>query len=260
VSEPQNNSNSPRPPGSGNNRRRRSRGNRGGGQGQGSAQAQGLGQPLGPNGEARPPQGPRQPRPPGQQNQPRPQGQGQGPRPQGQGQGPRPQGQSSQPRQGQGHGQNSGRNGPSSRSRRGGSGRVLTSNQILVKYDNLLEQHLITRRKYFEYFNRSDERQLYRLEKNFYDSIEHLRRFEASLEPWQREALEQKKTERYRPDLTYSNNRNLDTSVPAPIEVAPEEIEDPHFKESQKEAFDEYKEDTEESEGTYEDYLRLKGL
>jgi hypothetical protein len=26
----------------------------------------------------------------------------------------------------------------------------------LVKYDNLLEQHLITRRKYYEYYNRVD--------------------------------------------------------------------------------------------------------
>lgn len=145
-----------------------------------------------------------------------------------------------------------------SSSRRRGSGRVLTTNQVLVKYDNLLEQHLITRRKYYEYFNRVDERQLYRLEKNFYDSIEHLRRFEASLEPWQREALEKRKTERYQLDLTYSTNHNLDPAE-AKIEVAPEEIEDPHFKESQKEAFEEYKDDTEESVGTYEDYLKLKG-
>jgi hypothetical protein len=146
----------------------------------------------------------------------------------------------------------------SSRGRR--SGRPLTSNQILVKYDNLLEQHLITRKKYFEYFNRVDERQLRRLEKNFYTSIEHLRRFETQLEPWQRETLEKRKTERYRLDLTYSNNRNLDTTVAAPIEVSPEEIEDPHFKGSQQEAFEEYKDDTEESVGSFEDYLKLKGL
>lgn len=138
-------------------------------------------------------------------------------------------------------------------------GRVLTTNQVLVKYDNLLEQHLITRKKYFEYFNRVDERQLYKLEKNFFDSIEHLRRFEAGLEPWQREALEKRKTERYKLDLTYSNNRGLDPEEEAKIEVTPEEIEDPHFKESQKEAYLEYQEDTEESVGTFEDYLKLKG-
>lgn len=138
-------------------------------------------------------------------------------------------------------------------------GRPLTSNQVLVKYDNLLEQHLIARRKYFEYFNRVDDRQLRRLEKNFYDSVEHLRRFEANLEPWQREALEKRKTERYAIDATYSLNRGLDPLAPVPVEVAPEEIEDPHFKDSQKEAFEEYKEDEEESSGTYEDYLRYKG-
>lgn len=139
------------------------------------------------------------------------------------------------------------------------SGRVLTTNQVLVKYDNLLEQHLITRRKYYEYFNRVDERQLYKLEKNFFDSIEHLRRFEANLEPWQREALEKRKTERYKLDLTYSNNREWNPEEIAKANFEPDENEDPHFKESQKEAFEEYKEDTEESEGTYEDYLRLKG-
>jgi hypothetical protein len=143
---------------------------------------------------------------------------------------------------------------------RRGSGRVLTSNQIIVKYDNLLEQHLITRRKYYEYFNRVDERQLYKLEKNFFDSIEHLRRFEAGLEPWQREALEKRKTERYKLDLTYSQNRGLDPVEAAKVEVAPEDIEDPHFKDSQKEAYVEYKEDTEESVGSFEDYLKLKGL
>lgn len=129
-----------------------------------------------------------------------------------------------------------------------------------MKYDNLLEQHLITRRKYFEYFNRVDDRQLKRLEKNFFASIEHLRRFENNLEPWQREALEKRKTERYRLDLTYSNNRGLDTTTPPTVEVAPEDIQDPHFKDSQKEAYEAYREDTEESQGTYEDYLKMKGL
>lgn len=179
------------------------------------------------------------------------QAQGQGPRPQGQSQqGPRPQGNSAE---------NRNRNQQSGARNRNRHGRPLTSNQVLVKYDNLLEQHLITRRKYFEYFNRVDDRQLRRLEKNFYDSVEHLRRFEANLEPWQREALEKRKTERYAIDATYSLNRGLDPLAPQPVEVAPEEIEDPHFKDSQKEAFEEYKEDVEESMGTFEDYLKYKG-
>lgn len=144
------------------------------------------------------------------------------------------------------------------RNRRPG-GRVLTSNQVLVKYDNLLEQHLINRRKYYEYFNRVDDRQLMKLEKNFFDSIEHLRRFESSLEPWQREALERRKTERYKLDNTYSSNHSLDP-LQQKVELPQEEMEDPHFKDSQKEAFEEYKNDTEESEGSFEDYLKLKGM
>jgi hypothetical protein len=184
-----------------------------------------------------------------------------GPRPEGQQQnrlqGPRPQNQGGQ-RPGSAENRNRNHQGGSrSRSR---SGRVLTTNQVLVKYDNLLEQHLITRRKYYEYFNRVDDRQLRKLEKNFFDSIEHLRRFESNLEPWQREALEKRKTERYKLDLTYSNNRDWNPEEIAKEGFAPDENEDPHFKDSQKEAFEEYKEDTEESEGTYEDYLKLKGL
>jgi hypothetical protein len=146
----------------------------------------------------------------------------------------------------------------SARGRR--NGRPLSSAQVLVKYDNLLEQHLITRRKYYEYFNRVDDRQLKRLEKNFFDSIEHLRRFENNLEPWQREVLEKRKTERYQLDLTYSQNRGWNPEEMAKVEVSPEEIEDPHFKDTQKEAFEIYRDDTEESEGSYQDYLKAKGL
>lgn len=162
----------------------------------------------------------------------------------------RPQGNQAENRNRQHQGQ--------SRSRRS-HGRVLTTNQVLVKYDNLLEQHLITRRKYYEYFNRVDDRQLMKLERNFYASIEHLRQFEAKLEPWQREALEKRKTERYRLDLTYSDNRGWNPEEVAKADFAPDENEDPHFKESQREAFDAYKDDTEESVGTYEDYLKHKG-
>ncbi len=168
------------------------------------------------------------------------------------------QGQS-QDNQSRSHGENRNRSFQGSNRNRSRGSRVLTSSQVLVKYDNLLEQHLITRKKYYEYFNRVDDRQLYKLEKNFYDSIEHLRRFEETLEPWQREALEKRKTERYKLDLTYSNNRGWNPEEIAKAEFQPDENEDPHFKDSQKEAFEEYREDTEESVGTFEDYLKLKG-
>ena len=247
MSEPQGNSQqggSGGGQGGGGPRRRRPRGNR---SGQGP-RSDNRGPNNGPRDNQAQGQGPR---PQGQGQGPRPQGQGQGHRPQNQNQGPRPQGNSAE-----GRNRSHQSSGAKNRNRHG---RPLTTNQVLVKYDNLLEQHLITRRKYYEYFNRVDDRQLRRLEKNFYDSIEHLRRFEANLEPWQREALEDRKTERYRIDATYSLNRGWDPLAVQPIEVAPDEIEDPHFKDSQKEAFIEYKEDEEESMGTYDDYLKYKG-
>ncbi len=223
VNEPRGNSQQ----GGGGNRRRRHRSNRSGGGGQTGNRPSQDGAPRENQGQAQ-----RQ----GQQNSQR---------------------NSSAPRPASAENRNrSHQSGPKNRNRHG---RPLTTNQVLVKYDNLLEQHLITRRKYFEYFNRVDERQLRRLEKNFYDSVEHLRRFEANLEPWQREALEKRKTERYTIDATYSLNRGLDPLAVQPIEVAPDEIEDPHFKDSQKEAFLEYKQDVEESMGSYEDYLKYKG-
>lgn len=163
------------------------------------------------------------------------------------------------PQQSRGSAENRNRSHQSSSRSRSRGGRVLTTNQVLVKYDNLLEQHLITRRKYYEYFNRVDDRQLRRLEKNFFDSIEHLRRFEVNLEPWQREALEKRKTERYKLDLTYSNNRGWNPEEIAKEGFEPDENEDPHFTDTQREAFEAYKEDTEESEGSFEDYLKVKG-
>lgn len=224
--------------GGGGQRRRRHRGNRGGSNQNREAGGQNANRPDSGRPEGAP-QGNRGPQ--------------QGPRPQGNA--PRPQGQGQNPARAE----NRNRNHQSGSRHRRGSGRVLTTNQVLVKYDNLLEQHLITRRKYYEYFNRVDERQLYKLEKNFFDSIEHLRRFEASLEPWQREALEKRKTERYQPDLTYSNNRGWNPEEIAKEGFQPDENEDPHFTDNQKEAFEAYRDDTEESVGTYEDYLKHKG-
>lgn len=114
---------------------------------------------------------------------------------------------------------------------------------------------MANRRKYFEYYDREDGRHRRRLEKNFFASVEQLRRFEERLEGWQREHLKAH-TERYRLDTTYTSNRSI------PIEgeaVSFEgEFDDPHFTEDQKEAFAQYAQDTEESSGTMDDYQSYK--
>lgn len=149
--------------------------------------------------------------------------------------------------QGQGGGQR--------RSRRRRSGRPLSPAQVVQKYLNLLEQHLTNRRKYYEDFNRDEGRHRRRLEKNFFGTIEQLRRFEERLNPLQKEAL-LNHVERYRLDLTYSGNRDM----PAMAEpVATEgEFQDPHITPSQMEAFKAYEQDREETSGTYADYEAYK--
>jgi hypothetical protein len=135
------------------------------------------------------------------------------------------------------------------------SNRTLNSNQVLLKYDNLLEQHLKSRKRYFEYYNRVDDHQRRKLELQFFSTIEHLRRFEASLEDWQKDYLK-KKTERYRLDLTYSQNHEL-PAVAEPVSTDGE-FPDPHFTSAMTKAWAEYAQDTEESVGSIEDYQKYK--
>lgn len=142
-----------------------------------------------------------------------------------------------------------------SRRRRGGSNRTLSGPQVVQKYLNLLDQHMVNRRKYFEYYDREDGRHRRRLEKNFFASIEQLRRFEEKLESWQKEHLK-KHTDRYRLDHTYTSNHALPVEGE---EIGFEgEFADPHFTEDQREAFLQYEKDTEESSGTLEDYQAYK--
>lgn len=145
---------------------------------------------------------------------------------------------------------------PRRRRRRGGnSGRPLSGPQVVQKYLNLLEQHITNRRKYFEFYDREEGRHRRRLEKNFFTSVEQLRRFEERLQDWQKEHLKLH-VDRYRPDTTYTGNRSISTEAePVSFEG---QFEDPHFTETQQEAYVEYEKDTEESMGTYDDYLAYK--
>ncbi|MBY0517121.1 MAG: hypothetical protein K2P81_09445 [Bacteriovoracaceae bacterium] len=161
------------------------------------------------------------------------------------------------PRRGPGpsNGQGNRNAAPFRRSRRRRSGRPLSPAQVVQKYLNLLELHLNNRRKYYEHFNREDGRHRRRLEKNFFSTIEQLRRFEERLDPRQKEAL-LNHVERYRLDLTYSGNHDLAPQAdPVPFEG---EFEDPHFTEDQKEAFRAYAEDREETSGCFADYEAYK--
>ena len=129
----------------------------------------------------------------------------------------------------------------------------LLENPELVwqKYDNLLERHLASRRKYYDYFYRTDDYKRIKMEKKFYATLEHLRRFESSLNAQRRKWLEQK-TNNLKPDIIYSKNRN----IPSRQEVTDPGPANPHLLPSQKEA--DYSQDREQSVGSIEDLQKIK--
>lgn len=141
------------------------------------------------------------------------------------------------------------------RPRRGGP-RLSLEDQVYRKYENFLDQHLAARRKYYDLFNIADPRQKKKLENNFYKTLHDLRNFETSLKGEQQKVF----LERYEKwgefDFTYTENHNL--NVEGEVEVKPEEVDDPHYLESQKQA--DYSSDSEETKGSFEDYLAYKGL
>lgn len=127
--------------------------------------------------------------------------------------------------------------------------------RIYEKYLNLLDQHLIARRKYHDLFYRAEGAQKNKLERNFYNTLHDIRDFESKLAPEARELFE-KRNNGLRQDNIYTSNHEL----PLVGENPPPETEsaDPHFLQSQKAA--NYADDKEESVGSADDYLRYKNL
>jgi hypothetical protein len=131
----------------------------------------------------------------------------------------------------------------------------LTPQRVLQKYDNLLEQHIIARKKYFELHARLKGKQLDKIENNFNRTLNDLRNFENGLKDWQREVLTDK-INAYKEDRQYSTTHELEPvgdNVPFSGD-----FEDPHLLPSQIEA--DYSEDTEETSGSMADYYAYKGI
>ena len=131
----------------------------------------------------------------------------------------------------------------------------LNIERIYEKYLNLLDQHLIARRKYHDLFYRADPAQKNKLERNFYNTLNDIRDFESKLAPEARELFE-KRNNGLNPDRIYTTNH----AIAVEGENPPPESEwnDPHLLKSQQVA--NYQEDTEESVGTADDYLKYKNL
>lgn len=219
------------------------------------------------NNQRRRPQGPNPNQNPNQNRDANASGGGPRPRPQGQSQGPGP----NPPREG-GGGNNQRRRhrGNQNRSRNpngpgaGAGGAQQSHNnpphgsnieRIYEKYLNLLDQHLIARRKYHDLFYRAEPSQKNKLERNFYNTLHDIREFENKLTPEARELFE-KRNNGLKQDNIYTSNHEL----PLVGENPPPETEwaDPHYLQSQKIA--NYADDKEESVGGADDYLKYKNL
>jgi hypothetical protein len=139
--------------------------------------------------------------------------------------------------------------------RRSGGSKLSAMDRLIVKVENLRHANQEARRKYFELFDRADPRQKEKLERQFSQSAKVLRDFENSLNEQEKQLFKQH-YDAYPMDLTYAQNHELDPKENPPSFEA--RYDDPHELESQKQA--NFKDDTEESIGSYEDYKSYKGL
>ncbi|MBT4791755.1 MAG: hypothetical protein HON90_09305 [Halobacteriovoraceae bacterium] len=131
----------------------------------------------------------------------------------------------------------------------------LTPARLLQKYDNLLEQYLLARKKFFETRGRIKNKQLGKVEKNYQLCLKNLRTFEANLKDWQKETLAGK-INAYPDDRQYTKEHDIE---PIGDEVSfVGEFEDPHLLTTQK--AEDWSQDTEESSGTIDDYNAYKGI
>lgn len=193
---------------------------------------------------------------------PRPPREGGGPQQgqQGQQQGPGPrQPNQQQNRRPQNNNNNRNRprpeNRPQANSQQQNNGGGFSFERIYEKYLNLLDQHIIARRKYHDLFYRADHNQKNKLEKNFYNTLNDIRDFESKLAPDVR-AMFERRNNGLQYDRTYTSNHEIGIEGDAvPNDLPPAE---PHYLQSQIAA--DYSEDSEESVGTAEDYLKYKNI
>jgi hypothetical protein len=129
----------------------------------------------------------------------------------------------------------------------------LSPSKIAQKYDNLLEQHVQARAKYFHLYGRSKKSQIEKALSLLEKTRRELHSYEKTLKDWQLEILH-KKLNVYPEDRKYSTTHEL-SPIGEQVEFVGD-FEDPHLLQTQEEAS--YKNDTEESAGTMDDYAAYK--
>lgn len=131
---------------------------------------------------------------------------------------------------------------------------------LLIQYDKLMDQYLDSRKKYFEMYARADRNKLFKLEDNYLGSIARLKKFERELRPWQLEHLKKHRLNLYPLDTIFSegHKEELEEQKGNSVELSPIGLGVNFHLTLQQQDRQQYKEDTEQTTGTMEDYLAYK--
>jgi len=133
--------------------------------------------------------------------------------------------------------------------------KALTPSRILQKYDNLMDQYLTARKKFFDLFGWANQKQVDKVKRNYQTSLNSLRSFETGLNDWQKEVLA-KKIDGQPCDRQYTTDHGIE---PVGDEVSfVGTFEDPHLLPAQK--AEDWAADTEESQGSINDYYSYQGI
>ena len=140
------------------------------------------------------------------------------------------------------------------RNRRGNrNGNRINLDPVFKKFTNLMDEMIAARKKYFESFYKADDKRKIKLESIYVEKVKVFNQFQDTLKDHEKEKL-LNFFPQLRTDTTYSENHGLlDHKMAITAEIV-----DPHLLETQKQS--NFKEDTEESEGTLEDYKAYKGI
>lgn len=132
--------------------------------------------------------------------------------------------------------------------------KALTPAKVLLKYENLMEQYIQTRAKFFDLVGREKkQKQLEKVKRNYDKSLNDLRSYESKLNDWQKEVLD-KKINAYPEDRHYTTANNIEPT--GDIVSFTGDFDCPHLLPTQKS--EDWAADTEESSGSMEDYEKYK--
>ncbi len=146
------------------------------------------------------------------------------------------------------------RNRNKNRNRNNNKKPTITTRGVVAAYLETVGRYLKARADYFDSFRGVVNKKVRRTFDNYQSQLKKLRGFEGTLKPWQKEELD-KNIEFFPKDTEFSSNHPKDEIA----ETVPEGEDKVFFHEliSQKER-PRYASDTEETEGSLEDYTKYK--